>query len=401
MITGGMDCTCPILGLRRPSLDITEVIDLSTKTSHISGNLKTQRQNHGMSVMKIGNAFKLIAFGGESEEDNGLLDSIEVWDSRSETWNKSELKLEDKVSRFSTTTAFCGLSPEHFSHQANNVPEDNQSQNIQSTIPLAFPKTDEEYKKWYSYYLLVFRIWLMAFLTMAIIPYQVQLLAGSLLLFDLLLQSIYCSISDLQKHYVYLIRVPELFQRIVSKSIKYLNVSLNNYLISWINMTIYEISIPMFYSIMNQVPESNRDEYYEKLMEWCGQWSYHVELRHELALHATLLIIMLSYGNIAALLNYIHKCPTRNKNIEEIVRFLTHPILTLPYLCLLLFLEYYTNFLLNCWILYTFFINSRNVYHLDEWKVLCSIGVFQSIFWCSPLPFMSLLSITACEKSEL
>ena len=79
-----------------------------------------------MSVMKIGNAFKLIAFGGESEEDNGLLDSIEVWDSRSETWNKSELKLEDKVSRFSTTTAFCGLSPEHLGHQANNVSEDNQ-----------------------------------------------------------------------------------------------------------------------------------------------------------------------------------------------------------------------------------------------------------------------------------
>ena len=81
-----MDCTFPILGLKRPSLDTTEVIHLSTGASHIApaGNLNTPRQNHGMSVMKIGNAFKLVAFGGEFEEENGLLDSIEVW-------NKSDM----------------------------------------------------------------------------------------------------------------------------------------------------------------------------------------------------------------------------------------------------------------------------------------------------------------------
>ena len=109
MITGGMDYKFPIPGLKQMSLDTTEVIDLSTRTSHIAGNLNTPRQYHGMSVMKIGNAFKLVAFGGESEQVNGLLDSIEMWDSQNETWNKFELKLQDRISRFSTITAFNGF----------------------------------------------------------------------------------------------------------------------------------------------------------------------------------------------------------------------------------------------------------------------------------------------------
>ena len=41
MITGGIDYPFPFLGLKQPSYDITEVIDLSTKTSHIAGNLNT------------------------------------------------------------------------------------------------------------------------------------------------------------------------------------------------------------------------------------------------------------------------------------------------------------------------------------------------------------------------
>ena len=79
--------------------------------SHIAGSLNAPRQNHGMSVKKIGKTFKLIAFGGESEEGDGLLDSIEVWNSQSETWeepNSKRFKLQDKTSRFSTLTMFNG-----------------------------------------------------------------------------------------------------------------------------------------------------------------------------------------------------------------------------------------------------------------------------------------------------
>ena len=102
-----MACTFPFLGLKRPSYDTTEVIDLTTKKSHIAGSLTTPRQNHGMSVMKIGKTYKLITFGGESMEGDGLLDSIEVWNSQTEIWEESKsLKLEDKVSRFSSLTVY-------------------------------------------------------------------------------------------------------------------------------------------------------------------------------------------------------------------------------------------------------------------------------------------------------
>ena len=106
VITGGMDCTFPVLGLKRPSNDITEVLNLTTKLSYIAGNLNTPRQNHGMSVMKIGTTFKLVAFGGESMEGDGLLDSSEVWNSQTESWESSISKLEDKVSRFSSLTVY-------------------------------------------------------------------------------------------------------------------------------------------------------------------------------------------------------------------------------------------------------------------------------------------------------
>ena len=71
-----MACTFPIFGLKHPSFDATEVVDLTTKKSHIAGSLTTPRQNHGMSVMKIGKTYKLITFGGESMDSDGLSDSI-------------------------------------------------------------------------------------------------------------------------------------------------------------------------------------------------------------------------------------------------------------------------------------------------------------------------------------
>ena len=106
-----MDCTFPLLALKKPSYDMTEVVDLSTRTSRIASSLIIPRQNHGMSVMKIGETFKLIAFGGESMDGGDLLDSIEVWNSQTETWedpNSKAFKLKHKTSRFSTLTVFNG-----------------------------------------------------------------------------------------------------------------------------------------------------------------------------------------------------------------------------------------------------------------------------------------------------
>ena len=109
MITGGMDCSFPIYAFKQLSYDITEIVDLSTRTSRIAGSLNTPRQNHGMSVMTIGRTFRLIAFGGESVEGGLLLDSTEMWNSQTETWEEvisKKFKLKEKISRFSTLTIF-------------------------------------------------------------------------------------------------------------------------------------------------------------------------------------------------------------------------------------------------------------------------------------------------------
>ena len=404
MITGGIDCSFPILGLKRPSLDITEVVDLSTKTSHISGNLKTPRQNHGMSVMKIGNAFKLIAFGGESEEDNGLLDSIEVWDSQNETWNKSEHKLEDKVSRFSTTTAFCGLSPEYFGHQANNFLEDNQSQNIQSTIPLVFPKTEKEGLKWFRYCIIICQVWSALILALAIFPHSFWMVVMVLVSTDLFIHSGYYLGSNSQK--LCLIKtsiVPTIRNHL--QQVPVLKPHHTLLLISWAYFIYYDICIPItsrpnvsekeIVELKKQGLTVRDTPEYLKVLEHC---MYHCDQRKELSLYATLLMIILSYDKIATILCYFHKRCTQESCIEQMAKRLTHPRLTLTYIFILLCLEYHTGILLHLWITYITFIvitpTDGNV--LKDYLFtlfISSATVLSAIFWSSPLPTISWLMI--------
>ena len=109
MITGGTDITLQVPGLKPLSYDLTEVIDLSTRTTRITSTLNIPRQNHGMSIMKIAEEFKLVAFGGEHEQC--LLDSVEIWNTHSETWEILKThRLRLKRSRFSAVTVFNGLS---------------------------------------------------------------------------------------------------------------------------------------------------------------------------------------------------------------------------------------------------------------------------------------------------
>ena len=297
-----------------------------------------------------------------------------------------------------------------FGHEAYNVLEDNPRHFVQTSFPVAFPRTEEEYKDWYSYCLIVFMCWLMAYLTMAIVSYQIQLFVVALILFIILLQGINCLGGG---DSVYLTHIPDLLERIGSIIGNNLpTVSFNPDLIMkgivWIYVTIYEIWLPisLLKTHKDHAPDSKSDEYQdtpndEELLE---RRIYHIELRKEMALQATLLIIILNYGKITILLNYFHKCRYMNSYIGQIVKFLTNPILTLPYLCLLLYLEYYTNFLLNCWIMYTTLILMKDGFSSEDCKavffVLCAMASFQSIFWCSPLPFMSLLVYCICEACQ-
>ena len=188
VITGGIDYPFPFLGLKHPSYDITEVIDLSMKTTHIAGNLITPRQNHGMSVMKIGSTFKLITFGGESTEGDGLLDSIEVWNSQTETWELPHLenfKLKDKVSRFSTLTVFNGLK---------------STNPINLSISKDEPEQPKIFKEWVSCFAFIslLNMLIMICAIFRIIPETLMMTLKIVAWYEMIIQSSYLSLSTLK-----------------------------------------------------------------------------------------------------------------------------------------------------------------------------------------------------------
>ena len=183
VITGGMDCTFQIHGLKRPSLDTTEVVDLSTKTSRIAGNLNTPRQNHGMSIMKIDNKFKLVAFGGESVEGDGLLDSVEVWNSQTEKWKESHiLKLDYKASRFTTLTVFNGPKLTDFTNQASKIPHKDSDED---------KFTDMNPRLIHAHTLAPFNILLLTCTIFRLFPENLWMLLKFLACFEMLIQNLY------------------------------------------------------------------------------------------------------------------------------------------------------------------------------------------------------------------
>ena len=96
-------------------LSSTEVISISGK--HLPrkvGDLNNPRCKHGMAITRIDDEIKLIAFGGhlrdwtkwaslkkqDWNESATYLDSIEVWNDVTETWEISDLKLKEKKFEF-------------------------------------------------------------------------------------------------------------------------------------------------------------------------------------------------------------------------------------------------------------------------------------------------------------
>ena len=104
-ITGGYK----MHGFFRKALPYTEVLDLSTLKSTILGNLNTARFFHGMSVMRINNELRLVVLGGQTrlkQDERYLLDSIEVWNEDTMSWDNTDIELPYNNSRFATTPIF-------------------------------------------------------------------------------------------------------------------------------------------------------------------------------------------------------------------------------------------------------------------------------------------------------
>lgn len=87
----------------------TEIIDISDENEWymwLGNDMNIRRAYHGMGIISLGNTLKLAAFGGKdnSEMEYLDLDSIEIWNDNSETWELSAMTLKQPKSEFGFAT---------------------------------------------------------------------------------------------------------------------------------------------------------------------------------------------------------------------------------------------------------------------------------------------------------
>ena len=89
----------------------TEIIDVSNNadvTTRIAGNLNDRRRSHGMGIVSINGKAELIVFGGCRNARNitkyRFIDSVEIWNDKTETWIMSSMKLSEPIALF----GYCG-----------------------------------------------------------------------------------------------------------------------------------------------------------------------------------------------------------------------------------------------------------------------------------------------------
>ena len=103
MITGGWDCG---------SLDSTEVLDTEDGSVTIASPMNSKRTRQGMGVITINGNDRLAVFGGSDERT--LHDSVELYNTETEKWEISDLKLSEARSGFSCLTVKLGDIISHF-----------------------------------------------------------------------------------------------------------------------------------------------------------------------------------------------------------------------------------------------------------------------------------------------
>ena len=80
----------------------TEIINLTTMSSRLArnGNLSKERSKFGLGVTKTGGFKTLYAIGGDVIGQRADEASMEVWNERSEKWEKSSKSLQTGRSLF-------------------------------------------------------------------------------------------------------------------------------------------------------------------------------------------------------------------------------------------------------------------------------------------------------------
>ena len=125
-------------------------------------------------------------------------------------------------------------------------------------------------------------------------------------------------------------------------------------------------------------------------------WTYHIELRNDMAFDATQFIIISSYDKLTMFLLNVHKSLTRKSWKEQMAKCFTHPILTLPYMALILYLEKCTSILQSFWITYMMFIFIKNALSsvlAVMFLMFIPFLVHSMIFWYSPHSLISWMTL--------
>ena len=102
MITGGIN-----FGY----LDSTEILDTEDVKVTMASPMKSKRFGHGMGVITINGENKLAVFGGFDGEN--ALDSVEIYNTETEKWEVTDIKLSEAKYGFGFVTIKLGdiLSP--------------------------------------------------------------------------------------------------------------------------------------------------------------------------------------------------------------------------------------------------------------------------------------------------
>ena len=103
MVTGGFD---------HGSLDSTEILDTEDGSVTMASPLNSKRVDHGMGDVTINGKDRLAVFGGFN--GGTTLDSVELYNSETEKWETSDLKLSEARSGFSCLTVKLGDIISHF-----------------------------------------------------------------------------------------------------------------------------------------------------------------------------------------------------------------------------------------------------------------------------------------------
>ena len=92
LITGGSTTGSLTVGL--PYLNSTEILDTENETIVRGPPMNVSREKHGIGVITINGRDSIVVFGGIGTSKGRCLDSVEVYDTETQKWTLTDLKMK-------------------------------------------------------------------------------------------------------------------------------------------------------------------------------------------------------------------------------------------------------------------------------------------------------------------